>query len=108
VRAPKAGDPTVRTQPACGQLATPHASLSLHHPVLLLPAAAACPFTRPPAPPAFLQGPRYSIPYFVNPKLNYSIQGPNKRWGAVTGFDLLSKTGECRRRCRLALRMRSA
>ncbi|EFN58207.1 hypothetical protein CHLNCDRAFT_20260, partial [Chlorella variabilis] len=39
-------------------------------------------------------GARYSIPYFVNPKLNYSIQGPNKRWGPVTGFDLLSKTGE--------------
>ena len=40
-----------------------------------------------------LQGPRYSIPYFVNPKLNYTIQGPQKRWGPVTGFDLLSKTG---------------
>lgn len=40
-----------------------------------------------------LQGARYSIPYFVNPKLNYSIQGPEKRWGPVTGFDLLSKTG---------------
>lgn len=38
-------------------------------------------------------GPRYSIPYFVNPKLNYVIQGPEKRWGPVTGFDLLSKTG---------------
>lgn len=44
--------------------------------------------------PSHLQGARYSIPYFVNPKLNYSIQGPNKRWGPVTGFDLLSKTGE--------------
>lgn len=38
-------------------------------------------------------GPRYSMPYFVNPKLNYSFQGPEKRWGPVTGFDLLSKTG---------------
>ena len=38
-------------------------------------------------------GARYSIPYFVNPKLNYVIQGPEKRWGPVTGFDLLSKTG---------------
>lgn len=40
-----------------------------------------------------MQGPRYSMPYFVNPKLNYVIQGPNKRWGPVTGFDMLSKTG---------------
>lgn len=46
-----------------------------------------------------LQGPRYSMPYFVNPKLNYSIQGPQKRWGPVTGFDLLSKTGACMCRC---------
>ena len=29
----------------------------------------------------------------MNTKLNYSIQGPEKRWGAVTGFDMLSKTG---------------
>ena len=48
----------------------------------------------PPPLPCPLQGPRYSIPYFVNPKLNYAIQGPEKRWGPVTGFDLLSKTGE--------------
>ena len=40
-----------------------------------------------------MQGPRWSIPYFVNPKLNFVIQGPEKRWGPVTGFDLLSKTG---------------
>jgi len=40
-----------------------------------------------------LQGPRYSMPYFVNPKLNYVIQGPRKRWGPVTGFDMLSRTG---------------
>ncbi|GAB4822422.1 hypothetical protein N2152v2_009468 [Parachlorella kessleri] len=38
-------------------------------------------------------GPRYSIPYFVIPKLNYAIQGPSQRWGPVTGFDLLAKTG---------------
>lgn len=30
--------------------------------------------------PSCWQGPRYSIPYFVNPKLNYVIQGPKKRW----------------------------
>ncbi|PSC76470.1 presenilin isoform B [Micractinium conductrix] len=36
---------------------------------------------------------RYSIPYFLNPKLRYAIQGPQKRWAPVTGFDLLSKTG---------------
>lgn len=41
-----------------------------------------------------LQGPRYSMPYFVNPKLNYVIEGPQKRWGPVTGFDMLSKTGK--------------
>jgi hypothetical protein len=40
-----------------------------------------------------VQGPRWSIPYFVNPKLNYVIQGPEKKFGPVTGFDLLSKTG---------------
>lgn len=45
-----------------------------------------------------LQGPRYSMPYFLNPKLNYVIQGPKKRWGPVTGFDMLSKTGKCLRR----------
>lgn len=28
-------------------------------------------------------------------RLNYVIQGPEKRWGPVTGFDLLSKTGGC-------------
>jgi hypothetical protein len=46
---------------------------------------------------AMLQGPRWSIPYFVNPSLNFVIQGPEKRWGPVTGFDLLSKTGEVSR-----------
>ena len=40
-----------------------------------------------------MQGARYSIPYFVNPKLNYVIEGPEKRFAPVTGFDLLSKTG---------------
>ena len=45
------------------------------------------------------QGPRYSMPYFVNPKLNYVIQGAQKRWGPVTGFDMLSKTGACRAVC---------
>ncbi|KAI7838916.1 hypothetical protein COHA_007322 [Chlorella ohadii] len=38
-------------------------------------------------------GERYSIPYFVNPRLNYVMQGPEKRWGPITGFDILSKTG---------------
>lgn len=33
------------------------------------------------------------MPYFINPLLNYSLQGPEKRWGPVNGFDLLSKTG---------------
>ena len=40
-----------------------------------------------------MQGARYSIPYFVNPKLNYVIEGPEKRFSPITGFDLLSKTG---------------
>ena len=40
-----------------------------------------------------LQGARYSISYFVNPKLNYVIEGPKMRFLPVTGFDLLSKTG---------------
>lgn len=39
----------------------------------------------------------------MNPKLNYKIQGPAGRWGPVTGFDLLSKTG-----ARLALGTRAA
>ena len=43
---------------------------------------------------SLLQHTRYSIPYFFNPKLNYAIQGPEKRWAPVTGFDLLSLTGE--------------
>ena len=43
--------------------------------------------------PVSLQGARYSIPYFVNPKLNYVIEGPKMRFSPVTGFDLLSKTG---------------
>ena len=43
--------------------------------------------------PTHRQGPRFSIPYFINPRLGYSIQGPTKRWGPVTGFDLLSLTG---------------
>ena len=33
------------------------------------------------------------MPYFVNPKLNFVIEGPQKRFSPVTGFDLLSKTG---------------
>ena len=33
------------------------------------------------------------MPYFVNPKLNFVIEGPQKRFSRVTGFDLLSKTG---------------
>lgn len=40
-----------------------------------------------------MQGERHSMPYFVNPKLSYKIQGPEKRFSPVTGFDLLSKTG---------------
>ncbi len=42
---------------------------------------------------ARLQGARFSIPYFVNPKLSYVIEGPEKHFSPVTGFDLLSKTG---------------
>lgn len=41
----------------------------------------------------WVQGERRSIPYFINPKLNYVIQGPKKKFAPVTGFDLLSKTG---------------
>jgi hypothetical protein len=33
------------------------------------------------------------MPYFLNAKLNYEIQGPSKRWPALTGYDLLAKTG---------------
>ncbi|KAK9812273.1 hypothetical protein WJX73_009505 [Symbiochloris irregularis] len=40
------------------------------------------------------RGPRYSIPYFANSKLDVVIQGPNKKFDPVTSFDLLSKTGE--------------
>ena len=39
------------------------------------------------------QGERYSMPYFLNAKLNYEIQGPSKRWPPLTGYDLLAKTG---------------
>lgn len=34
-----------------------------------------------------------SLPYFVNPRLNFKFQGPEKKYPAVTGFDLLAKTG---------------
>lgn len=40
------------------------------------------------------KGPRYSIPYFANPKLSTIIQGPKKRFEAVTSFDLLAETGK--------------
>lgn len=40
------------------------------------------------------RGPRYSIPYFANSKLDVIIQGPEKKFDPVTSFDLLSKTGE--------------
>lgn len=39
------------------------------------------------------KGERMSVPYFVNPKLNYVFQGPEKKYPPLTGFDLLSKTG---------------
>lgn len=39
------------------------------------------------------RGARMSMPYFVNPKLNYVFQGPEKKYPPLTGFDLLSKTG---------------
>ena len=34
-----------------------------------------------------------SVPYFVNPKLNFKFQGPEKRYPELSGFDLLAKTG---------------
>lgn len=34
-----------------------------------------------------------SVPYFVNPNLNYKFQGPDKKYPPLTGFDLLAKTG---------------
>lgn len=34
-----------------------------------------------------------SVPYFVNPKLNYTFQGPEKKFPPLSGFDLLAKTG---------------
>ena len=34
-----------------------------------------------------------SVPYFVNPKLNYKFQGPEKKFPPLSGFDLLAKTG---------------
>ena len=40
-----------------------------------------------------LQGSRMSMPYFVNPKLNYTFQGPEKKYPPLSGFDLLAKTG---------------
>ena len=40
-----------------------------------------------------MQGARMSVPYFVNPKLNFSFQGPEKKYPSLTGFDLLAKTG---------------
>ena len=33
------------------------------------------------------------MPYFVNPKLNYIFQGPEKKFPPLSGFDLLAKTG---------------
>ena len=34
-----------------------------------------------------------SVPYFVNPRLNYTFQGPEKKYPPLSGFDLLAKTG---------------
>ena len=34
-----------------------------------------------------------SVPYFVNPKLNFPFQGPEKKYPPLSGFDLLAKTG---------------
>ncbi|KAK9834460.1 hypothetical protein WJX74_002175 [Apatococcus lobatus] len=39
------------------------------------------------------KGSRMSMPYFVNPKLNYVFQGPEKKFPPLSGFDLLAKTG---------------
>ena len=40
-----------------------------------------------------VQGSRMSVPYFVNPDLNYVFQGPEKKFPPLSGFDLLAKTG---------------
>ncbi len=40
-----------------------------------------------------LQGARMSMPYFVNPRLNFTFQGPDKKYPPLSGFDLLAKTG---------------
>ena len=40
-----------------------------------------------------VQGARMSVPYFVNPNLNFKFQGPEKKYPPLTGFDLLAKTG---------------
>ena len=40
-----------------------------------------------------MQGSRMSVPYFVNPRLNYVFQGPEKKFPPLSGFDLLAKTG---------------
>lgn len=34
-----------------------------------------------------------SVPYFVNPDLNFVFQGPEKKFPPLSGFDLLAKTG---------------
>ncbi|KAK9803831.1 hypothetical protein WJX73_004943 [Symbiochloris irregularis] len=39
------------------------------------------------------RGARMSVPYFVNPNLNFKFQGPEKKYPPLTGFDLLAKTG---------------
>lgn len=47
-----------------------------------------------------LQGGRYSIPYFVNLKLDYVIEGPENRFSPVIGYDLQSKTGNAYAACK--------
>ena len=34
-----------------------------------------------------------SVPYFVNPDLNFVFQGPEKKFPPLSGFELLAKTG---------------
>ena len=33
------------------------------------------------------------MPYFVQAKLSHTYQGPEKKYPALTGFDLVAKTG---------------
>lgn len=82
VRAPKKGDDFVRA-PACGRM----------RPAAESPVACSSRPRQPQHRPPPAQGERSSIPYFVNPKLNFQIQGPQKKYTPVTGFDLLAKTG---------------